>query len=241
MTYSLNHRRNDTKPTRPMPLLEHGFFGAEADKTRQEILKKYADLFTLLKDLNDISHEYLRRLELNPRNRSHWFAATWFIRGMMTFQSVLLLLERGCIEDASALCRTLLQAYIRLVAIAADPRVINRILATAFSDQRKRLGFYETRKLKLPPNTAPVDLDALILKKDAEIQKLGGATITEYELITIGKTEELPASFTDFQNRRIQLRSDMPGIFNPQMSVETEEITVAAQPRSSAKKSPKGE
>jgi hypothetical protein len=46
----------------------------------------------------------------------------------------------------------------------------------------------------------------------------------------------LPASFTAFQNRRIQLRSDMPGIFNPQMSVETEEITVAAQPKSSAKK-----
>jgi hypothetical protein len=292
-----------------MPLLEHGFLGAEGDKTRQEILKKYADLFTLLKDLNDISHEYLRRLELNPRNRSHWFAATWFIRGMMTFQSVLLLLERGCIEDASALCRTLLQAYIRLAAIAADPRVINRILATAFSDQRKRLGFYKTRRLKLSSNAAPVNLDALIAKKDAEIQKLGGATITEYELITIGKTEEdyatylrlsdaahtspndmqsilkfdkkgnflgyiygphdrdlatfavhaaklqsnnlintnkvikgeLPASFTDFQNRRIRLRSDMPGIFNPQMSVETEEIAVAAQPKSSAKKSPKGQ
>jgi len=171
-------------------LLEHGFFGAEADETRQKLRQKYSQLLTLLKDLNDISHEYLRGLKYNPGDRRQWFAVAWLIRGLMTFQSVLALLERGCIEDACALSRTLLQAYIRLAAIAADPRVLNRILATALSEQRKRLGFYKTRKLKLPPNAAPVNLDALIAKTDAQIQKLGRSTITEYELITIGKTEE---------------------------------------------------
>jgi hypothetical protein len=42
-----------------MPPLEHGFLGPEADKTRQQILHKYAALFTLLRDLNDVCHEYL--------------------------------------------------------------------------------------------------------------------------------------------------------------------------------------
>ncbi|HEX3443858.1 MAG TPA: hypothetical protein VHS80_04020 [Chthoniobacterales bacterium] len=42
-----------------MPLLEHGFLGAEADEIRQKILQKYAELFDLLKDLNDISHKYM--------------------------------------------------------------------------------------------------------------------------------------------------------------------------------------
>src|SRR6267378_7641078 len=115
-------------------LLEHGFFGAEADETRQKLRQKYSQLLTLLKDLNDISHEYLRGLKYNPGDRRQWFAVAWLIRGLMTFQSVLALLERGCIEDACALSRTLLQAYIRLAAIAADPRVLNRILAAALSE-----------------------------------------------------------------------------------------------------------
>jgi hypothetical protein len=45
-----------------MPLLEHGFLGAEGEKTRQQILEKYAEFFARLKELNDICHEYLRTL-----------------------------------------------------------------------------------------------------------------------------------------------------------------------------------
>jgi hypothetical protein len=110
-----------------MPLHEHGFLGAEADKDRQQILQKYADLFALLKDLNSICHEYLRTAKCNYQSFPYFQVSTYFMRGLMTFQSLVILSERGCIEDVRALCRTLLQASVRLAAIAVDSTVIYRI------------------------------------------------------------------------------------------------------------------
>ena len=95
-------------------------------------------------------------------------------------------MERGCIEDACALCRTLLQGYYRLAAIAADPTVINRIFATAVNDQKKRLEFYKSGRLKLPANVVNIDLDAKIAEAEAEIKKLGGSMTNVYELAKIG-------------------------------------------------------
>jgi len=135
-----------------MPLKEHGFLGVEAEQTQQKILGKYPELFALMKDLNDVCHEYLGEAKFNIREPTEVLAVTYFIRGLMTFQSLTVLLERGCIEDAVALCRTLLQAYYRLASLAKDPTIINRIFATAVNDQKRRLEFYKSGNLKLPTN-----------------------------------------------------------------------------------------
>jgi hypothetical protein len=76
-----------------MPLLEHGFLGAEGEKTRQQILEKYAEFFARLKELNDICHEYLRNLKLNREDEFEVFTIAYFIRGLITFQSLVVLLE----------------------------------------------------------------------------------------------------------------------------------------------------
>jgi hypothetical protein len=80
----------------------------------------------------------------------------------MTFQSLIILLEHGCIEDVRALCRTLLQACFRLVAIATDPMVVNRIVASALDLDRQRLKLFKTGELKMPPGKGNVDLDVKI-------------------------------------------------------------------------------
>jgi len=170
-----------------MPLLEHGFLGAEGDQTRQQILHKYAELFALLNDLNDVCHEYLRTAKYHQEEGAEVFAISYFMRGLMTFQSLIILSEHGCIEDVRALCRTLLQACFRLAAIATDPIVINRILASAVDLDRQRLKFFKSGELKMmPPGASNVDLDAKIAEKDAEIQKLGGSMANDRELATIG-------------------------------------------------------
>jgi hypothetical protein len=43
-----------------MPLYEHVYLGEEAAQTRQGILHTYAELFTLLREINDVCHEYMR-------------------------------------------------------------------------------------------------------------------------------------------------------------------------------------
>src|SRR3981081_2844903 len=109
---------------RLMPLFEHGFLGAEADQIRQQILQKYTELFTSLKDLNDICHEYLCTAKYHHGEGLHVSAVIYFMLGLMTFQSLIIFSERGCIEDVRALCRTLLQVCFRLAAIATDPTVV---------------------------------------------------------------------------------------------------------------------
>jgi Family of unknown function (DUF5677) len=268
-----------------MPLFEHGFLGAEADQVRQQILHKYADLFASLKELNDVCHEYLRTAKYHHGEGVDVSAVSYFMRGLMTFQSLIILSERGCIEDVRALCRTLLQACFRLAAIATDPTVVNRIVASALDLDRKRLKHFRSGVLKMPPGASNVDLDAKIAEIDAAIEKLGGSMANDQELATIGgrlrdyytgyfvlsdaahtsptdlrsflKHDQnrtllgfnygphdkdlmtyavyamslqmdnlvnldkviksgLPASFSDFQNRSVRFRSDMPGVFNPQ-------------------------
>ena len=125
------------------------------------------------KTLTTFATEYLSEVKFNPLKPIEVLAITYFIRGLMTFQSLMVLLEQGCIEDAVALCRTLLQGYYRLAAIAADPTVINRIFATAVNDQKRRFEFYKSDRLKLPANVT-IDLDAKIAEAEAEIKKLGG-------------------------------------------------------------------
>src|SRR5271165_2144449 len=155
-----------------MPLREHGFLGVEADKIRQQILNKYAELFASLKALNDICHEYLRTAKYHHAQDPDVSAMSYFMRGLMTFQSLIILSEHGCIEDVRALCRTLVQACFRLAAIATDPYVVNRIVASACDLDRQRLKLFKSGELKMPPGETNVDLDAKIAKIDAEIQKL---------------------------------------------------------------------
>jgi hypothetical protein len=186
MTYLMSRCINGINGMNRMALLEHGFLGAEGDKTRQGILKKYADFFGLLKELNDVCHEYLRKLKLNRGDELEVFTVAYFIRGLITFQSLVVLLERGCLDDVRALCRTLLHAYFRLAALAADPTVLNRIRATSISEQKKRLESFKSGKLKIPPGSGNIDFDAKIAEAEAQFQKLGGSKVNEKELATIG-------------------------------------------------------
>jgi Family of unknown function (DUF5677) len=169
-----------------MPLLEHGFLGAEGNKTRQQILQKYAEFFKLLKDFNDICHEYLRGLNLDLGAELEVFTVAYFIRGLVTFQSLVLLLERGCLDDVRVLCRTLLHTYFRLAAIAADPSALNRIRATAISEQKRRLESFKSGERKRPPNVANVAFDALIAEADAALDKIGRSETNEWELARDG-------------------------------------------------------
>jgi hypothetical protein len=169
-----------------MPLFEHGYLGEEAEQTRQEILQKYAELFALLRETNDVCHHYIRTVKCDYQSTPAFPAITYFMRGLTTFQSLIILLERGCIEDVLALSRTLLQACFRLAAIAADPSVINRIVASAIEEDRKRLSRFKSGLLKMPPGASQVDLDAKIADKTAAIQRLGGSMINDKELAEIG-------------------------------------------------------
>ena len=169
-----------------MPLLKHGFLGTEGERIKQQILKKYAELFGHLRDFNDICHEYLGGLRIDRQAETEVFTIAYFIRGLKTFQSLILLLERGTLDDVRVLGRTLLHTHFRLAALANDPTVLKRIRASALVEQKKRLESYKLGKRKVPANANKVDLDQLIAQAESQLQKLGGSGINEKELAKIG-------------------------------------------------------
>jgi hypothetical protein len=114
------------------------------DQARQQILRKYADLFVLLKDLNDVCHEYLRTAKYHHGQGAQVSAVSYFMRGLMTFQSLISSQNTAALKDVRTLCRTLLQACFRLAAIATDPTVVNRIVASALDLDRKRLKLFKS-------------------------------------------------------------------------------------------------
>jgi hypothetical protein len=169
-----------------MPLLKHGFLGTEGERIQQQILKKYAELFGHLRDFNDICHEYLSGLRIDRQAEIEVFTIAYFIRGLKTFQSLILLLERGMLDDVRVLGRTLLHTHFRLAALANDPTVLKRIRTSSLLEQKRRLESYKSGKRKVPANATKVDLDQLIAQAESQLQKLGGSGINEKELAKIG-------------------------------------------------------
>jgi Family of unknown function (DUF5677) len=169
-----------------MPLLKHGFLGTEGEQIQQQILKKYSELFGHLRDFNDICHEYLSGLRIDREAETEVFTIAYFIRGLKTFQSLILLLERGMLDDVRVLGRTLLHTHFRLAALANDPTVLKRIRTSALAEQKKRLESYKSGKRKVPANANKVDLDQLIAQAQSQLQKMGGSGINEKELAKIG-------------------------------------------------------
>jgi uncharacterized protein DUF5677 len=169
-----------------MPLLKHGFLGTEGERIRQQILKKYAEQFGHLRDFNDICHEYLSGLRIDREAEIEVFTIAYFIRGLKTFQSLILLLEGGMLDDVRVLGRTLLHTHFRLAALANDPSVLRRIRASSLLEQKKRLESYKSGKRKIPANAIKVDLDPLIAQAEGQLKKLGVSGISEKELASIG-------------------------------------------------------
>jgi hypothetical protein len=172
-----------------MPIRSRGFLGEEAENKRREIRAAYPGVFARLDELNSLCHEYLLRLQTASRTEPNIWTATLFIRGLLCFQSIVILSERGLIEDVAALCRTLLQVHFRSAAIAQDSSVIARLKAAAESLRKKRAEGFRSGKMPAPPDVASIDWSAKIAEIDGILDKLGRSEANDKELFVLGKCD----------------------------------------------------
>jgi hypothetical protein len=169
-----------------MPLHETGFLGAHNQQWSKVHQEKHKEIFGHLREVNQLCHEYLRDLTINNKNGREVFATAYFARGLTCFQSIVALGERGFTDDIRAICRALVQIFFRLAALSKDPRVINRLVASAESRRRQRASLFQAGDVKLPPNVAAVDWNAKIAELDAALDKIGRSEANDKELATIG-------------------------------------------------------
>lgn len=180
-----------------MPIQSRGFLGEEAENKKHDIRAAYRGVFARLDELNDICHEYLRAIRTAPRTEPNVWTGTLYIRGLLCFQSIVILSERGLIEDATALCRTLLQVHFKTAAVAQDRSVISRLKATAESLRKRRAQGFQSGRLSVPSNVADVDWATKIAEIDEILGQIGRSEANDKELFLLGRCD--PRDYNAYQ------------------------------------------
>jgi Family of unknown function (DUF5677) len=196
-TVAFAHRTVRAQCWLTMSIRSQGFLGDEAESKRTEIRNAYPGPFNRLAELNAISHEYLQSLQLAERTEPHVWAAAFYIRGLTCFQSIVILSERGLVDDVASLCRTLLQVHFRSAAIAQDSTVINRLKASAENLRKQRAEGFESGKFQTPANVAHVDWRTKISEIETIIDQLGRSQTNDWELFKLGNCD--PRDYNAYQ------------------------------------------
>jgi len=131
--------------------LEEGFVSSETRDCISEIREANQELFKLAEDLNRllmrIAHAATDAAKTNLQSPAS-VSVRLVLRAVGTFQSVLLLAERGLVADARTLVRSCLEDAFALAALMDDPEEFICKYVDDFNGATKRqLKFVTDRKL----------------------------------------------------------------------------------------------
>jgi hypothetical protein len=122
-----------------MSFATDGFLSPTMDRYRSSLknIAAYKSSFDFADDLNRFGLDMLRDCDVPRHDNQRLTVAILFVRAHESFQSSLLLAERGLISDARVVLRSAVEGVIALNALANDP---------AFLDQLVELHYYNHRK-----------------------------------------------------------------------------------------------
>jgi hypothetical protein len=108
-----------------------GFFSAEIDELRYAVRKSAgcASWFALAEDLSRFALEILRCHQVLLDDPQRLSISSLFVRAHQSFQAAVILTERVMIGDARTVLRSAVEHAIALVAVAADPTFVDRLVA----------------------------------------------------------------------------------------------------------------
>src|SRR6266446_9630825 len=172
-----------------MPLHERGYLGSYGANWSEQHRQQHADLYRCLDDVNRLCHDYLQNLQINAEDGKQILTTALLTRSLTCYQSILLLSERGFVDDVRSSNRILLEIQFRLAAIAKEENAFKRIILDAEVKRKKRLENIKAGKIPPTPEVENVDLDAEIAKCEATITESGGVELTVKQLAEIGGLE----------------------------------------------------
>lgn len=125
--------------------------------------------------VNIFSHTTMFKMTIHNEYLPEIIAASLYIRSMSNFQGVILMAERGMINEAKSLLRCLLECEFAIVAVDKDKNVTDQFV---LEDQLQRKDYIKAykrnRKSGVPhPADAPSfeDLDKLLHEIECDIKK----------------------------------------------------------------------
>jgi hypothetical protein len=147
-----------------MTFTTEGFFSAEIDQFRTHVRSTEPSKlwFEYALEFVGIGLKMLGPLETSLSDERLLYLNAAFVRVHQTFQSVLLLAERGLINDARALLRGGVETAIAINALARDPGFVGQIKDAHFRSRR-------TLARKIKQHFASSYMPEQLARFDAEI------------------------------------------------------------------------
>ena len=119
-----------------LQLDDNGFLGEGVDDWSRAFKSNHRPLLDQCEQLNRDAHSLLYAITIHTKDLREIIVTGLFMRALEFYQAMILLLEKGMQPSGKGVCRCLLDAVFRLVAVAKDDETLQAYIA---SDERERL------------------------------------------------------------------------------------------------------
>ena len=105
-----------------MSINDNGFLGEEIDSWIKKYQTENSELYDFYLDINQFAHKKVFELSIHDDNGQEVIASSLYMRLLSQYQSVLILSERGMVNEAKIILRAMLDGLFILSAISKDEK-----------------------------------------------------------------------------------------------------------------------
>lgn len=165
---------------------KEGYLSIQITQWIEKHRKENSEWFELCEEINRFSHSTMFTMTIHNKYLPELIVASLYIRAMSNFQGIILLAERGMINEAKSLLRCLLECEFAVVAIDKDKTVVNQFVLEDQIQRRDYLKAYKRNKgIGIPHSQdAPSleEIDTLLQDIECQIEKNNIKKLTKRNL-----------------------------------------------------------
>lgn len=164
---------------------EAGFLSEQIKEWIEKYRKEYLSWFDLCEEINKFSYHTSFTIKVHNKYLPELIGATLNVRAMSCFQGVIIMAERGMMNEAKSLLRCLLEFMFAIVAIEKDRTTATQITLEDLHQRKDYLKAYKRYKkdeITHESNPSLGDIERLMQEIEDDIQKENIKKLTKREL-----------------------------------------------------------
>jgi len=118
---------------------EDGFLSEDISNWIKKYRNEYKDIFNLALDVNRFAQSLMFKINAHNDNAQELLLALFYIRALSTYQSIIILSERGLIPESKVLCRNLIENMFSFVACAKHKEIARMYILNDAKESLKSL------------------------------------------------------------------------------------------------------
>jgi hypothetical protein len=100
--------------------VDEGFLSGEMNSIRKSIRSKYISFFELAEEINRFCIKVNKSIEIHDKDIQEILSASLYLRILETFESILILAERGLVTQVKMLLRCMIESVCLLSSVVKD-------------------------------------------------------------------------------------------------------------------------